>query len=138
MIGKAKPKPGNVGTVITVEDLFYNMPTRKKAMSNHNAELSKIIHVVERYALNNPGVSITLKKQGEPHAVCRTGKNTSVVDNMKDLFKDGLAQHLVLGNAESAVLEYKADVILSNLQYHKKRSVDFILFVNSMYFSTTQ
>jgi len=45
---KAPPKScaGNVGTIITVEDLFYNIATRKKSMKSFNEEHSKVVEVV--------------------------------------------------------------------------------------------
>lgn len=45
---KAPPKScaGNVGTIITVEDLFYNIATRKKSMKSFNEEHLKVVEVV--------------------------------------------------------------------------------------------
>uniref|UniRef100_A0A8C6MMP2 DNA mismatch repair protein MLH1 n=1 Tax=Moschus moschiferus TaxID=68415 RepID=A0A8C6MMP2_MOSMO len=47
---KAPPKPcaGNQGTQITVEDLFYNISTRRKALKNPSEEYGKILEVVGR------------------------------------------------------------------------------------------
>lgn len=65
---KAPPVPcaGNQGTVITIENLFYNVATRRKALSNPSEEFTKITEVVMRYAVHNPAVGFTLKKHGEP------------------------------------------------------------------------
>lgn len=46
LIGPPKPCAGNVGTIITVEDLFYNIATRKKSMKSFNEEHSKVVEVV--------------------------------------------------------------------------------------------
>jgi len=45
---KAPPKScaGNVGTIITVEDLFHNIATRKKSMKSFNEEYLKVVEVV--------------------------------------------------------------------------------------------
>lgn len=47
---KAPPKScaGNVGTIITVEDLFHNIATRKKSMKSFNEEHLKVVEVVSK------------------------------------------------------------------------------------------
>lgn len=64
---KSPPTPcaGNQGTVITVENLFYNVPTRRKVLSNAFDEFSKIAEVVTKYAIHNSTTGFTLKKHGE-------------------------------------------------------------------------
>lgn len=51
---KAPPKScaGNVGTIITVEDLFYNIATRKKSMKSFNEEHLKVVEVVSNKSLS--------------------------------------------------------------------------------------
>lgn len=60
----ADPKPcaGNNGTQITAEDLFFNTPTRLKALKSHSDEYNRILDIVTRYAIHNSGVSFTCRK----------------------------------------------------------------------------
>lgn len=51
--GNLKPTAGNDGTIITVEDLFYNMTVRKKALRSSAEEYQKIAEVVSKYAIHN-------------------------------------------------------------------------------------
>lgn len=53
------------GTIITVRDLFYNVPTRKRALKSGSEEFHRVADVVTRYAVHNQGVAFTLKKEGE-------------------------------------------------------------------------
>lgn len=64
---KAPPKAcaGNQGTTIVIENLFYNVTTRRKALSNTTEEFNKITDVVTKYAIHNPNVGFVLKKHGE-------------------------------------------------------------------------
>lgn len=81
--GKLKESPtpcaGNQGTIITVENLFYNVPTRRKALSNALDEFLKISDVVQKYAVHNPDVGFTLKKHGDV-------KNQVLIHFLKDSF----------------------------------------------------
>ena len=45
-----------------VEDLFFNVSTRKKAIRNLSDEYNRILDVVTRYAVHNAGVGFTCKK----------------------------------------------------------------------------
>jgi len=49
------------GTQITVEDLFYNVPARRKFMRSESYELSQITTYCTHYALAFPGIHFTLK-----------------------------------------------------------------------------
>ena len=62
----AEPKPcaGVRGTTITVEDLFYNIPQRRKALKSPMEEFQRVLDVMSRYAIHSggKGVSFTCKK----------------------------------------------------------------------------
>jgi DNA mismatch repair protein MutL len=52
------------GTTITVTNLFFNTPARKKFLKSDLIELKHIIEIVTRYALHNPQVGFTLVNEG--------------------------------------------------------------------------
>lgn len=52
------------GTAVTVEELFYNTPARKKYLKSDSTELAHIIDVVTRNALGHNNVSFTLLHNG--------------------------------------------------------------------------
>uniref|UniRef100_A0A8C9CXK7 MutL homolog 1 n=1 Tax=Phocoena sinus TaxID=42100 RepID=A0A8C9CXK7_PHOSS len=91
---KAPPKPcaGNQGTQITVEDLFYNISTRRKALKNPSEEYGKILEVVGRYSVHNSGISFSVKKQGETVADVRTLPNATTVDNIRSIFGNAVSR----------------------------------------------
>uniref|UniRef100_A0A286ZZY9 MutL homolog 1 n=1 Tax=Sus scrofa TaxID=9823 RepID=A0A286ZZY9_PIG len=91
---KAPPKPcaGNQGTQITVEDLFYNISTRRKALKNPSEEYGKILEVVGRYSIHNSGISFSVKKQGETVADVRTLPNATTVDNIRSIFGNAVSR----------------------------------------------
>ena len=49
------------GTVITVRDLFYNVPARKKFLRSEQTEIAHIASLVTHYSLAHPGKSFSLR-----------------------------------------------------------------------------
>ncbi|XP_064647618.1 DNA mismatch repair protein Mlh1-like isoform X2 [Lineus longissimus] len=127
--GPVKPCAGNVGTQITVEDLFYNIPTRKKALKSPSEEHAKVTEVVSRYAVHNAGVGFTLKKHGESTADVRTPPNASILDNIRTIFGASVARELLEVEHEDTKLCFKLKGFVSNANYSVKKCV-LLLFIN--------
>ena len=87
-----KPCAGNKGTIIIVEDLFYNMETRRRALKSASEEHSRIVDVVGRYAIHNSKVGFSVKKQGEGNVDLRTPANSSATDNIKIIYGTQIAR----------------------------------------------
>ncbi|WP_225333186.1 DNA mismatch repair endonuclease MutL [Halomicrobium urmianum] len=52
------------GTTVEVEDLFYNVPARRKYLKQASTEFAHVNTVVTSYALANPAVAVTLSHDG--------------------------------------------------------------------------
>jgi len=52
------------GTIVEVDDLFYNTPARRKFLKTTATEFAHINRVVTRYALANPDVAVSLTHDG--------------------------------------------------------------------------
>ncbi|XP_078396223.1 DNA mismatch repair protein Mlh1 [Cetorhinus maximus] len=128
---KAPPKPcaGNQGTQITVEDLFYNIVTRRKALKNPSDEYSRIVEVMSRYAIHNSGVSFAVKKQGETVADVRTLPNASTLDNIRTIFGNAVSRELIEVCLEDSKFAFKMKGYISNANYSVKKCI-FLLFIN--------
>lgn len=53
----------NTGTTITIKNLFYNVPARKKFLKTNATELSHITKIIEEIALVHPEVAFIYKSQ---------------------------------------------------------------------------
>ncbi len=53
------------GTTVTVKDLFFNTPARRKFMKSRRAERAFLVRLVEQIAVPFPGVQFTLSVEGE-------------------------------------------------------------------------
>ena len=62
--GPVEPSGSPPGTVVEVEDLFYNTPARKKFLKTAATEFDHVNRVVTQYALANPDVATTLEHDG--------------------------------------------------------------------------
>ncbi|XP_060781490.1 DNA mismatch repair protein Mlh1 [Neoarius graeffei] len=125
----AKPCAGNQGTLISVEDLFYNVQTRRKALRSPSEEYSRIVEVVSRYAIHNSGKSFTVKKQGEMVADVKTFANASVLDNIRLVFGVALSREMMEVECEDQKLAFKLKGYISNANYSVKKCI-LILFIN--------
>lgn len=48
------------GTIITIDDLFYNTPARLKYLKSDSTELANVTQYMEKLSLANPSISFTL------------------------------------------------------------------------------
>uniref|UniRef100_A0A7N5ZZQ2 DNA mismatch repair protein MLH1 n=1 Tax=Anabas testudineus TaxID=64144 RepID=A0A7N5ZZQ2_ANATE len=129
--GPPKPCAGNQGTQILVEDLFYNVSTRRKALKSPSDEYSRIVEVVSRsvISLTSHCVSFHSYDQGETVADVRTLPNASVVDNIRGVFGNAVSRELIEVGCEDQKLAYKMKGYISNANYSVKKCI-LILFIN--------
>ena len=59
--GEPQPSSGPPGTTVTVRNLFFNTPARRKFLRTDQTEASKITEVVHRLSLPHPQVGFSLR-----------------------------------------------------------------------------
>ena len=81
----AGPKPcaGMPGTTMLVEDMFYNVPARQKAIRSGSEEHSRILDMVGRYAVFATAVGIMVKRHGEARPDLHTTANAGQLDAIR-------------------------------------------------------
>ncbi|MCD6303671.1 MAG: DNA mismatch repair endonuclease MutL, partial [Planctomycetes bacterium] len=92
-VGQVKPAAAPPGTTVTVADLFFNTPARRKFMRTAGTELAHVVEQVTRLALPHPRVAFSLSHNG------RQVKNLPAVESTAqraaDLFGNELADALI-------------------------------------------
>ncbi|SER13253.1 DNA mismatch repair endonuclease MutL [Natrinema salaciae] len=63
-VTSVEPTGCPAGTIVEVEDLFYNTPARRKFLKTTATEFAHVNRVVTRYALANPDVAVSLTHDG--------------------------------------------------------------------------
>ena len=96
---KCEPKPcaGSIGTTISVEDLFYNLHTRKQAFKNQNEQYQRILDVVTKYSVHfgDKNVAFTCKKQGQQSVDLHTPSSSSTLENIKIAYGANVSRELL-------------------------------------------
>ncbi|KAF6229270.1 hypothetical protein HO133_007386 [Letharia lupina] len=124
-----KPTAGRGGTQITVEDLFYNMASRRKAFRSPSEEYAKILEIVGRYAVHCTGVAFSCKKHGESAMGISTPSNASTVDSIRQIHGTTVANELIDFQISDGKWAFKASGWTSNANYHIKKTT-LLLFIN--------
>jgi DNA mismatch repair protein MLH1 len=127
----AEPKPvaGRPGTQITVEDLFYDIPSRRKAFRSASDEYNKILDIVGRYAIHCSGVAFSCKKFGDSSTILSTQANASTVDCIRNIYSNNVANELIEFSSSDDHFGFKAKGWISNANYHVKKTT-LLLFIN--------
>lgn len=124
-----KPVAGRQGTQITVEDLFYNVPIRRRAFRSASDEYNKIIDMVGRYAIHCSNVAFSCKKHGESSTSIAIQANASCVDRIRQIYGGSVANELTEFSTSDDRWAFKAKGLATNANYSTKKTT-ILLFIN--------
>ncbi|KAI0965184.1 histidine kinase-like ATPase [Xylaria arbuscula] len=125
-----KPTAGRGGTQISVEDLFYNVPTRRKAFRSTSDEYNKIIDMVGRYSIHCAGVAFSCKKHGDSGTAISVQSQASTLDRIRQIHGGNVANELIQFSASDDRWGFKASGWATNANYHIKKTT-LLLFINN-------
>src|SRR5271169_562159 len=95
--------PGPPGTTITVRDLFYNVPARKKFLRSDQTELAHIASLVTHYSLAHPDKTFWLSSG--PGELLHVTPVATMRERVFQVFGTGALDELVdLGACEKQIL----------------------------------
>lgn len=124
-----KPTAGRQGTQITVEDLFYNVPTRRRAFRSSSDEYNKIIDMVGRYAVHCSNVAFSCKKHGDSSTSIAVPSSASTVDRIRQIYGGSVANELIEFATSDDRWSFKAEGLATNANYNIKKTT-LLLFIN--------
>ncbi|KAL4890190.1 histidine kinase-like ATPase [Aspergillus ambiguus] len=124
-----KATAGRGGTQITVEDLFYNVPTRRRAFRSASEEYAKILDVVGRYAVHCSGVAFSCRKHGDSGVSISTPAAANTTDRIRQIHGSAVANELVEFKIEDEKLGFRSSGLATNANYHVKKTT-ILLFIN--------
>ncbi len=89
---RREPAPRNRGTTITVSDLFYNTPARRKFMKTAQAEKRAVMKTMTQLALAHQEVRWLVRTDGDIALDLRPA--ASLTDRARDLLGASVVEHL--------------------------------------------
>jgi len=123
--GDVQPAAEIGGTEITIRNLFYNTPARKKFLKTPRTELRKIVDVVRRYGLAFPEVTIKLVSDNRDifHV-----KSETLEDRIDHLLDPTYSRNLLPLNLAKG--DYAFSGFVGNLNLVRSRPGEQYLFLN--------
>ncbi|MGX7106849.1 DNA mismatch repair endonuclease MutL [Hutsoniella sourekii] len=119
--GVAQAKPG---TLIRVEDLFYNTPARLKHLKSLRTEMRHILNFMQDIALSYPHIRFVLESQGQ--VVFRTVGNGDLQQAIASVYQPAIARELLPIEAQDMDFEIKGYLSKPTLT---RTSKDFIHWI---------
>ncbi|CAL5222516.1 g4891 [Coccomyxa viridis] len=128
------------GTTFVIEDLYYNLEQRRKALGSAAEEYSRILDLVGKYAVSRPEVAFSCKKQGERRADLHTISGASRRDNVRAVYGAAAAQSLLplvcrvpaedeslsVSKDQETELSFSAEGFVSCLHFTGRRTISLI------------
>ncbi len=124
----AEPQPIGIpaGTVIRVEDLFYNVPARRKFLKTDRTERRQIDTLVTRYALAYPHIRFQLRQENR-QALQTSGKGDRR-EVLANLYGVEIAKQMIEVVAEDDDLRITGFISPTTVTRSNRREI--IFFVN--------
>ncbi len=126
-----KAAPGNQGTVITVENLYFNDREKRDYYNSRVGDELKLIEkLVQSYAVHFSQISFSFKKEKTSTLAVSTPGNCSAVSVIGMIFGKHVADNLLPLSINLQELGIRIDGFITNSQYSGVKT-EWILFVNN-------
>ena len=117
------------GTTVVVENLFYNVPARRKFLKKDATEAMNVSALVEKIALSRPDISIQLLIDGEERF--KTSGDGNLKNTVRAVFGKEFSEKLIKVEGESDGIKVSGFVGRSD-NVRKNRNLENV-FINGRY-----
>lgn len=118
----------NNGTGFMIKNLFYNVPARRKFLKGNTTEIKHIIWEIQRIAIPNPEIKISLFHNNSPiYELSKTNHRKRLVD----LFGKAINQSLVQVNEETSLVKIYG--FIGQPKFARKTIGEQFFFVNGRF-----
>lgn len=128
MVTSQEPVSCPIGSNFSVENIFYNVPARRKFLKSNSTELNNILTAFERIVLVYPAINFTFHSNGVEMFDLRRG---SLRQRIIDVFGKKLNQNLLPVNVETSVCNITG--FIGKPESARKKGAHQYFFVNGRY-----
>lgn len=123
-----EPCACSVGSIFTVNNLFYNVPARRKFLKSNSTELNNILAAFERIVLVNPQICFTLHSNNTELVNVKVGNTRQ---RIIDVFGKRINQDLLPVNVDTSMC--KISGFVGKPEAARKKGAHQFFFVNGRY-----
>lgn len=125
-----KTKTGcDYGTIMEVNDIFFNQPARLKFLKSSKTEFSYIQELVQGMAISHPEISFTLKNNGQE--VIKTTQNADLLTRITEIYSSSFVDYLKPLSKTDDISNIKITGYTSIPSYTRSSKKAIYTFVNS-------
>ena len=117
------------GTTVVVENLFFNVPARRKFLKKDSTEAMNVTALVERVALSRPDIAIQLSIDGEERF--STPGNSDLLDTIRAIYGRDFASKLIKADGTANGIRVHGYIGRSD-NVKKNRNLENV-FINGRY-----
>lgn len=117
-----------VGTTISVKNLFFNTPARRQFLKSNNTEFKHIYDTIQRLALSKPEIALEFVSDEDTILALPSQK---IEDRLKSLFGDRHFATLIPVKEETELLSISG--FIGKPDFARKSKVDQFIFLNGRF-----
>lgn len=117
------------GTIMSVEDLFFNTPARKKFLKGNQSETHAITDIISKLAVGNPSIKFRYKNNGKN--MLQTLGDGDLLNAIRIVYGRDVASNLIKINYKNEYFEIDGYLANNNV-YRSNRSLQHI-YINGRY-----
>lgn len=121
------------GTIIEINNLFYNTPARLKFLKSPQSELLSVVALIEKLALSNTSVSFSLYNDGKE--ILKTTGSGDLLKAIHEIYGINTSKHMV--KIEGMNDDYIINGYVSDINVFKGNRNHMHIFVNGRIIKNT-
>jgi len=115
------------GTKVSVYNIFYNVPARFKYLQSFKKELSKVIDVLNKYALTYPNIAFSLVNDNQ--VLLKTNGNNDILQVIHSIYSIDIVKGLE--KLEASNNDFVLSGYISNKETTRSNKNHINLFINN-------